>query len=370
MIVRHYINRQILASSAAVLSTLFVVIAGSRVIKYFYLAAQGRLDVDLLLWLLIYQSPAFLEFILPLSFFLGVMLSLGRMYVDNEVTVLAATGFSVGQLLLSTWPMTLLVLLLSAVMTLYVTPRSNYRAEELFALQAARNTFEILRPGIFEPLDNDQVIYVRSVSEDRKHLQDVFISGALSKVAGRTGKIQSTEIRAQRGYLQVDALTGARYLTLEQGERDELQPGALHLQRIRFKAYSLLLTQARPKAVTMVKALTARQLLLRGDVLALGELYWRISLVILVPVVLVLALALSRVNPRQGRFLKLLPGVLLYLSYIVVLLVTKQSYEKHHADVRSFIAVHCVYALLALFFLYQTPLQLYFRKNRKQGAAA
>ena len=353
MIIRRYLNVQILMSTLAVLVTLFVVIAGSRIIKYFYLATQGRLDVDLLMSLLMYQSPAFLEFILPLSFFIGVMLSMGRMYIDNEVTVLAATGFGPDQLMRSMLPVTLGMLLVSALMTLYVTPRSNYRAEELFAEQAARNTFEVLRPGVFQPLDNGQVLYVRSVSEDKRRLQDVFVYGAQG-----SGQRGSTELRASRGYLQNDPHTGARYLTLEHGERDELVPGHQKLQRIRFDTYSLLLTEAPPKAVTMVKTLTGRQLLQHRDILNMAELYWRLSLVILVPVVAILALSLSRVNPRQGRFLKLLPGVLLYLSYIVALLLVRQSFEKHHATLIVFVEVHISYAVLSLVLLFQRPLQL------------
>ncbi len=360
MIIRRYINRQILASTSAVLATLFVIIAGSRIIKYFYMATQGRLDVDLLFSLLIDQSPAFLEFILPLSFFLGIMLSLGRMYVDNEITVLSATGFSTHQLLASTWPMVSLTLLLSALMTLYITPRSNYRAEQLFSLQAARNTFEILRPGIFQPLDNGQVIYVRSVSEDRRHLRDVFVSGGLG-TQPHHGQSNPSVVRADGGYLQNDPQTGARYLTLVHGERDEIVPGKAHLQRIRFQSYSLLLTQARPKAVTMVKALTARELLLQHSRQAMSELYWRFSLVALVPVVAMLAVALSRVQPRQGRFIKVLPGILVYLSYIVALLLVKQAYEKQHAHLATFVLVHTAYALLSLYLLYQQRIHLSLR---------
>ncbi len=364
MIIRSYINRQILASTSAVLTTLFVVIAGSRIIKYFYMATQGRLDVDLLFSLLVDQSPAFLEFILPLSFFLGIMLSLGRMYVDNEITVLSATGFSNSQLLASTWPMVTLTLLLSALMTLYITPRSNYRAEQLFSLQAARNTFEILRPGIFQPLDNGQVMYVRSVSDDRRHLKDVFVSGGLG-AQPHHNQGSPAVVRADGGYLENDPQTGARYLTLMHGERDEIVPGKTHLQRIRFQTYSLLLTQARPKAVTMVKALTARELLQHHDRQAMSELYWRISLVALVPIVAMLAVALSRVQPRQGRFIKLLPGILFYLSYIVALLLVKQAYEKQHAHLVTFAFIHAAYALVSFYLLYQQRIHLALRTSRR-----
>ncbi len=353
MIIKRYINAQILQSSLAVLGVLFTIIAGSRVIKYFYMATQGRLDVDLLFSLLCYQSPAFLEFILPLSFFIGVMLSFGRMYVDSEMAVLAAVGLGPRHMLRIAAASMILVLVVSAVMTLYVTPRANYRAEELFSQQAARNSFEILRPGLFQSLEGGKVIYVRSISDDRSQLEDVFVYGGLGG-EDQTGVV----IRAAHGRILVDA--GARYLVLESGERDELPAGSHHLQRITFATYSLLLTKAPAKAVTMLKALTGRQLLQRSDILARAELEWRLSLVLLVPVVAMLAQALSRVQPRQGRFLKLLPGILVYLNYIVLLLMVKQAVEKRHLPQAAFLWVHLGYALLAFYLLFQRELHARF----------
>ncbi len=347
MIIKRYINAQILQSSLAVLGILFSIIAGSRIIKYFYMATQGRLDVDMLFSLLFLQSPAFLEFILPLSFFLGVMLSLGRMYVDSEMAVLSAVGLGPLQLLKLASSSMVLVLLVSAGMTLYLTPRANYRAEELFSQQASRNTFEILRPGMFQPLEGGKVIYVRSISDDRRQLEDVFVYGNL---AGNS--VDSVVIRATHGRIAIDPHSGARYLILISGERDEIQAGSHRLQRINFASYSLLLTQAPAKAVTMLKALTGRQLMQRSDILARAELEWRLSLVLLVPVVAVLAQALSRVQPRQGRFLKLLPGILVYLSYIVLLLVVKQAVEKGHLPQGAFLWVHIAYTGLAFYLLY------------------
>ena len=50
-----------------------------------------------------FRLPGFLELILPLGLFLGFLLAYGRLYLDSEMTVLAATGMSQQRLMASAW---------------------------------------------------------------------------------------------------------------------------------------------------------------------------------------------------------------------------------------------------------------------------
>jgi lipopolysaccharide export system permease protein len=54
-------------------------------------------------------------------------------------------------------------------------------------------------------------------------------------------------------------------------------------------------------------------------------LHWRISLPLIVPIVTLLAVPLSRVNPRQGRFFHLLPAMLVYITYLGLLIVARNA---------------------------------------------
>ena len=98
MILRRYMTQQVAANTAIVLLFLMALMLGGRLIRYFGIAAEGRLDVGLLFAIIGYNIPTFLELILPLSFFIALMLVLGRMYVDQEMSVLFASGISRGRL--------------------------------------------------------------------------------------------------------------------------------------------------------------------------------------------------------------------------------------------------------------------------------
>ncbi len=60
----------------------------------------------------------------------------------------------------------------------------------------------------------------------------------------------------------------------------------------------------------------------------LSELHWRISVIFMVPIIAVLAVPLSRVNPRQGRFTRLVPGMIICFFYVVVLSTGRSAIEK------------------------------------------
>ena len=86
----------------AVSGILLLVFMSGRFIKYLAEAAAGELAGDVLFQIMAYRFPGFLELILPLGFFIGILLAYGRMYLESEMTVLFACGVSDKQLLVKT----------------------------------------------------------------------------------------------------------------------------------------------------------------------------------------------------------------------------------------------------------------------------
>ena len=65
-----------------------------------------------------------------------------------------------------------------------------------------------------------------------------------------------------------------------------------------------------------------------------AELQWRFALIFAVPLMALLAVPMSSVNPRQGRFAKLLPALLLYLIYFLLQSSLKSAGSSGKVDVR------------------------------------
>ena len=89
-----YLTLDVIIHTLAVSLVLFLVVFSGRFIKYLAEAAIGDLSADILLPVMLYKLPAFFELILPLGFYIGLLLSFGRLYADSEMVIFRASGTS------------------------------------------------------------------------------------------------------------------------------------------------------------------------------------------------------------------------------------------------------------------------------------
>lgn len=369
VIIRRYISLQVLGSAAAVALVLTVILMSGRVIKYFGMAADGRLDVRLLTAVLVYRLPGFLDLIVPLGLFIAILLTFGRLYLDNEMSVLSASGVSRAQMVGHLALPAAIVMAFVAMTSLWITPAGNAASERLFAEQAERNTFDLVRPGRFQPVGK-RMLYAAALSEDRKRLVDVRLFEQ-KPVAGHDNR--QVLVQAATGRSERDAATGDRFLVLENGVRYELTPGEAAYREFRFDSYRIRLPE--PAAIEGLSKLSsystqALRAESRKSSQALGEWLWRLSLPLFVPTAALLAFALSKVNPRQGRYLKLLPAILLYMSYVVAIGASRNAIEKGRNAEAILWGVHIAYFLLALLLLGTDNLRLWWRRWQSGRRAA
>jgi lipopolysaccharide export system permease protein len=317
VIVFRYLSREVLLTLTAVSGVLLLIIMSGRFIKYLAQAAAGQLDPGVLFLIIGYRLPGFMVLILPLGLFLGVLLAYGRMYLDSEMTVLSANGFSDRRILWYTQGSALIVALIVAILSLWLAPAGVLKTQQLFNQQAAMTEFDTLAAGRFQSRGSGQrVTYAGGLSEDRTQLEDLFITE-------RAGGIDDTTVGvlvAETGRQQMN-VDGSRYLVLYDGYRYDGTPGSADFRVISYDTYGVLLPK--PEIATEVtdrEGIPTLQLFGHSDVDLRAELQWRLALPLLVFIVAFFAVPLSRVNPRQGRFLKLLPAVMLYMAYLALLI--------------------------------------------------
>ena len=364
MIIRRYISLQVLGSAAAVALVLTVILMSGRIIKYFGMAADGRMDVKLLTAVLLYRLPGFLDLIVPLGLFIAILLTFGRLYLDNEMSVLSASGVSraqiVGHLVL---PGAVIMAFVTAT-SLWITPAGNAASERLFAQQAESNTFDLVRPGRFQAVGK-RMLYAAELSPDKQRLLEVRLFEQKPGSDGASTK--QVMVQAESGRSERDQATGERYLVLENGVRYELVPGEAAYREFRFSSYRFRLPE--PTALEGLSKLSSYSTpALRAESSksnqALGEWLWRLSLPLFVPTAVLLAFALSKVNPRQGRYLKLLPAILLYMSYVVAVGAARNAIEKGRGAEAMLWSVHVGYFLLALLLLGAENIRLWWQRWR------
>lgn len=364
LIVFRYLAREVFTTLAAVSTVLLVIIMSGRFIKYLAQAAQGLLDPGVLFLIMGYRIPGFLQLILPLGLFLGILLAYGRLYLESEMTVLTATGMSQSRLLGYTLIPALLIAVLSGMLSFVLTPMGVREVASILQDQDALTEFDTLVPGRFQSMkDGARVTYAEELANGREELLGVFISDLGKDAKGQAGKISI--LAAPSGHQQI-LEDGSRYLILEDGWRYDGNPGEADYRMVNYETYAVLL----PKPSVGLAA-SARESMRTSELLASDqqkmktELHWRLSIPVLAFVVTLLAVPLSRVNPRQGRFLKLLPAIFLYMTYLGLLIAMRDGLDKGRVPAGlGMWPVHGLFLLIGLVLLYWDSARLYLARQR------
>src|ERR1041385_3865145 len=91
-ILQRYLLREAAGAWVAVTLVLLSIMLATRFARYLAVAASGKLPKELLLEVVGLSSLQYLMILIPVSLLLAIMLSLGRLYKDQEMTSMMACG--------------------------------------------------------------------------------------------------------------------------------------------------------------------------------------------------------------------------------------------------------------------------------------
>ena len=365
MIIFRYISRELLSVTTAVCVVLLLVLISGRFVKYLANALSGEMDPEVIFAVIGYRIPGFLELTLPLAFFLAVLLTFGRLYVENEMSILKACGFSERKLLSFTLIVATFLSFIVGFLSLYVTPVGIKKAETIFTIQEQKSELDRVTEKTFYSLRGGKgITWVNSISEDRE-LENVFMAATIEATETSEGSLVLVVADSGR-QTKASRDSDERYLTLEKGYRVEGIPGRYDYQITYFDEYGTRL--APPEELsedTATDAMTTQALINSSKVEHQVALQWRFSIPVIMFIVTLLAVPLSRINPRSGRFARILPAVLLYFSYLVSLNTLRGAIEGGSLPVgMTLIPVHLVFLLLALVLIFSEKILLNLRRFR------
>jgi len=362
LILLRYFSKEVLLNTTAVSLVLLLVMLSTRFVKYLASAAAGNLDTDVVFQLILYRIPDYLQLILPLGLFVALLLVYGRLYLDNEMRVLYAAGLSRFRILKFVFIPVLLVTVLVAIISLWISPQAWTKVEVIYHQQDMRSELDSLKAGQFQPFrDNHGVIYTETISSDTTTEDHAVGTGAQppQSVMGNVYIFQQEESQrdgeTQRGDVVIVAKSGkqiiderGRYLILEQGYRLRDLKNENRFERVEFARYGQKIeSRSQTDTPNLPTDTVPTSLLLNSDRRDYQAAWqWRISVVLLVPIVALIAVALGKADPRQGRYFKILPAILLYLLYLILLNVARDQLNAGRLPI--FLGVWWVHALFLL----------------------
>lgn len=327
-----------------------------QLVRYLSQAAAGKLSAKALFVLVSLQIPHLLAILLPLSLFLAILLAFGRMYVDQEMTVLFACGFSTKQLFGITSRFALWIAVFVGILTLWLNPLVKQEIDKNMQQAKAGSALEFMQQGRFkESPDNKRIYYLEKISRDREEMRGAFIAETYNNQLNIPAW---TILTAESVTQEKDSASGQEYVVFHRGYRTTGIPGERDFRVMYFGQYRIRIEKKVVVPSGAESTIPTWQLIKMPAQLSKmkAELHWRLALPLSTMILAMLAIPLSRVKPRQGKYARFFPAFLIYLFYVNLLFVGRHAIVNH--KVASFVGlwwVHFLFLALLGLLLIQRP---------------
>ncbi|MGH6609503.1 MAG: LPS export ABC transporter permease LptF [Burkholderiaceae bacterium] len=358
--------REVAVTWIAVTGVLLVILLSNQLARVLSQAAANDFPRGVVLALIGLTSAGYLTVIVPIGFFLAIMLALGRLYHESEMAAIQSCGVGPAGLYRPIAVLGAAIAVLLVWLSFWAIPGATARAQEIRAEALRDAQFGLLEPGRFRTFGGGDVVFYAERIDDNGILHNVkvFVERTVDRPSDRAadrasdraadgtraaGRIQSNEAseleiwvatRAeQRGAGQAE-----QTFVLYDGERYEGVPGSGNFRIIEFSEGGIPIRLGELNSSASESEMKAtNELWQSADPRDRAELQWRISTPVLALVLMLLAVPLARLRPRQGRFGRIGIAILAYFIYSQVLVAARTWVESD--AVPAFIGLYWVHGV-------------------------
>lgn len=231
-VINRYLFKELSGPFISSLLTFSAIMLMGRTLKLSDLVVNKGLGLIDMLQLISYIFIPFLGYIIPMSLLLTILLALGRLSADNEITAMKSSGISLYQIVFPIGVFACGAFLLTTILTLYAYPW-GFRSLRDFAFKVAKTQSEAaIQERVFNDDFEGMVIYIDKTPVTGEPLQGVFISD-------KRDPGMSTTIVAKEAYITSDPESMAVNLRLIDGNFHRAGKEANSYQMGRFTTYDI-----------------------------------------------------------------------------------------------------------------------------------
>ncbi|MFK8051942.1 MAG: LPS export ABC transporter permease LptF [Woeseiaceae bacterium] len=320
-ILDRYILKEAAQTWFSVTLVLLTILLSNQFARVLGDAAQDKVAKDAVFSVIGLTALQYLTIIVPFGLFLAIMLSLARMYSDSELPAMMACRVGPFGLIR---PLTWLAVPLAGLvawLALVVGPQSLERIEQIGAETQRSMDLSALEAGRFVSTGNDGAVVFAETVDGNGTLSNVFLQRRVNDTV--------EVVLAQQGSQRVNNDDDTRFIVMNNGRRYVGVPGTTKFQVFKFAEYGVPYSLPAAKTPELEpEAMSSRSLAARSDPLSIAELQWRWSVPLSTLILALLAIPLSKTQPRQGRYGKLAIGVLVFIIYFNLMGAAKAWVER------------------------------------------
>ena len=232
-IISRYIFKEILTPFGVTLLVFTLIFLLGNLMQLIEMIVQKGVGLGDIFRLLGYTLPFLFVYIIPMTFFISILLGFLRLSSDNEVTALKASGIGFFQFLPPVLILSLACYSLTSFTAMVAQPWGEYSLKNLIFNIAVVQAKVTLKERVFNDQFKDLVFYIQKVSS-KGEMEDVFIYDQRQKDIPQT-------IVAKKGWLIPNPRERSLNLRLENGIIYNVSLSSKGAQNINFKTYNLIL---------------------------------------------------------------------------------------------------------------------------------
>ncbi|MBM4346916.1 MAG: LPS export ABC transporter permease LptF [Deltaproteobacteria bacterium] len=233
-----YILKEIFPIFFIGLMTFTVILLMDKILKLIELIVTRGVHASQIVMLLLFISPSFLIFTIPMAFLLATLLSFGRLSGDSEITAFKASGMSLYQLYLPVLLFSILTYLSTTFLVIYGLPWGNRGFKATLYMMAQSKADIEIKERVFNDIFDGFVLYVDKVPLQGKKMEGILIHDERDKEKINT-------IFAREGFLVNNPKSQEVVLRLLNGDIHRFEPRTHIYQKMQFDTFDLKLELAK-----------------------------------------------------------------------------------------------------------------------------
>jgi lipopolysaccharide export system permease protein len=319
--VQRYVLREVVQTWLAVTGVLVAILVSNQLSRVLGQAADNQYGRGVVFDLIALGTVMYLSVIVPVGLLLAMVLTLGRMYHDSEMAALQACGFGPSRLLGPLLCFAAVIAVGLGWLAFVQVPRADSQVQLLRQSALKEAQFGQLDAGRFRAFSGgDAVFYAERVDQEGV-LHNVFVQ---RESAGRI------EVALAETATYSKASSDSMHLvTLFNGRRYEGVPGKDDFRVIEFREHGIpIATPQDIRSSSDPDTKPTRVLWGSSDPSDIAQLQYRASTPLMALVLTLVAVPLSKLRPRQGRYARVGFAIVVYFVYSNLLSASKIWMEK------------------------------------------
>lgn len=233
-IIHRYIFKEIVSSFIIILFILTFVLLMGKMLQIMDLMINKGISVFTIAKLIFFLLPSFMLFTIPIALLISILIAMGRLSADNEITALKTSGISLMQIYYPVAIASLITFIITIIVGYFLVPQSNFATKRLLFTVAQQNANIGIKEKVFNSDFKGFLLYAERIPVNKNYMEGVIVSD--NRIIG-----EQNTILAKKAFLVSDPESMTVKLELENGSIHTVSSDLKNYRKIDFNSYDIRL---------------------------------------------------------------------------------------------------------------------------------